>query len=42
MKWIKTILMALIMTKAACAKKFEKDTFKAPSGKEIEIFAMQR
>ena len=41
MKWIKTILMALIMTNTACAQEFEKDTFKAPSGKEIEIYAIK-
>ena len=29
------------MTYTACAKEFEKDTFKAPSGKEIEIYAIK-
>lgn len=33
--------MALIMTNTACAQEFEKDTFKAPSGKEIEIYAIK-
>ena len=29
------------MTNTAYAKEFEKDTFKAPSGKEIEIYAIK-
>lgn len=29
------------MTNTACAQEFEKDTFKTPSGKEIEIYAIK-
>lgn len=42
MKWIKTMLMALVMATTACAgAPQEKDTFTTPSGKRIEIYAIK-
>lgn len=42
MKWIKALLMALVMGNTACAGEgLQKDTFTTPSGKRIEIYAIK-